>query len=84
MNKSKTTFEVLNDTANTISILHEPECFEFQLPINELAIIEVDSRESSIQLRISHDDGKVTISILDDSSLYKVFHNKEDVFKKYM
>lgn len=84
MDKSKTTFEILNETANAMSIVHEPECFEFQLPVNESATIEVDSCESSVQLRVSREDDNVTISILDDSSLYKVFYNKEDVFKKYM
>jgi len=79
-----TTFELSNNTSSEITIVHEPECFEFQLPVNEHIIIETNSCAESIVLNIWELKGEVGISILDHKSPYNVYHKGENVFEKYM
>ena len=79
-----TSFTIQNDSENEMTIIHEPECFEFHLPVNEELIIEVRSSEKSILLMHSLDSGRICISILDDVSLYKVLYKGNDAFGKYI
>jgi len=80
----KTSFKILNDTGSKIEIIHEPECFEFNLPENEEIEIETGACKESILIRASLEEGRIVLSVLDENSLYSVSNNGEDVFKKYL
>jgi hypothetical protein len=79
-----TTFTIINSTGLEMDICHEPECFEFQLPKNEEVMIQVPSRKETVALRVSIENGKVYICVIDDYNFYKVFHNGVDVFEEFM
>lgn len=79
-----TSFKISNTSNSEMEIIHEPECFTFNLPINEEIIIETNACLDSIQLNITSEDDKIAISILDEKSDYKVLHNGQDVFAKYL
>ena len=76
------TFTILNSTGLEMDIIHEPECFEFTLPIDNEVTIATNACEESIQLRIGVAEGKTLISILSNKSLYEVHHQGVDVFKE--
>jgi hypothetical protein len=78
-----TSFKIFNSTDLNMEIIHEPECFDFELPPNEEVIIETECCEESIILDTSIENGKVTISIHWANSLYRVRYKDEDVFDKY-
>ncbi|NSL88968.1 hypothetical protein ECE50_019155 [Chitinophaga sp. Mgbs1] len=80
----KTSFKILNSSDTEMEIIHEPECFTFNLPINQEVLIETKAKLEAIQLRITIDEGKIVVSILDENSPYNVLHNGEDVFEKYI
>ncbi|MDB5285601.1 MAG: hypothetical protein JWR05_550 [Mucilaginibacter sp.] len=85
MEETGSTFSIANDTNQEMIIVHEPECFEFKLPVNEELEVETRCCKDSILLRTSVDDeGKVVIRVFDDVSLYKVIYKGEDIFKKYL
>jgi len=79
-----TSFKIFNSSDSDMEIIHEPECFIFNLPINEEVTVESDSCRESIQLKVSLDKGKIAISILDENSLYNVFYNGKNVFENYL
>ena len=78
-----TSIDILNDTENSMEIIHEPECFEFMLPPGEKLTIEVNSGEQSVILRHSLAKDTVILSILDDKSYYIVKYKGIDVFSKH-
>ena len=65
-------------------IIHEPECFEFYLPPNEVLTIEFYANKNSILLKHFIEGNSIGISILDDQSPYRVMYKGMDVFEKYM
>jgi len=79
-----TTFTISNDTDGNMTIIHEPECFEFMLPINEEITIETDSCKNSIHLKTYIEDGLITIAILGNKSLYSVYYKGNNIFEKYL
>ncbi|TKC60279.1 hypothetical protein FBD94_15345 [Pedobacter hiemivivus] len=82
--EQKTSFKIFNNSNSDLELIHEPESFIFNLPINEEVIVEMDSCRESIQLKMSVDNGKAVIAILDENSLYRISHNGEDIFEKYL
>lgn len=80
----ETSLKIFNSSNSEMEIIHEPESFIFNLPINEEIIIETDSCKESIQLKVSSDNGKIVIAILDENSLYSVLHDGQNVFSKYL
>ena len=76
-----TTFTIVNWTGLEMEICHEPECFEFKLPINDEVMVQVPSRNETVELRVSIENGKIYISVIDDYGNYKVLHNGKDVFE---
>jgi hypothetical protein len=82
--ETRTSFNILNNTGLEMEIIHEPECFEFSLPLNEEVTIEVNSCKDSILLRTSIENGKVIIAVLGSESLYTVYYKGEDIFAKFL
>ncbi len=80
----KTSFKILNSSDTEMEIIHEPECFTFDLPIKQEVLIETRANLETVQLRITMDEGKIVVSILDENSPYNVLYNGEDIFKKYL
>jgi hypothetical protein len=80
----QTSFKIFNSSNSEMEVIHEPECFTFNLPVNEEIIVESDSCKESIQLKASYKNGKIIISILDENSLYTVLKNGENVFEQYL
>lgn len=83
MNKGKIWFTIKNDTNLPMTIVHEPECFEFEVPISNEIVIETDPVNDSINLKIDVIEGKTVVSIWPHRSMYSVYHNGNDVFGKY-
>lgn len=79
-----TSFKIRNSSDSEIEIIHEPECFTYNLPINEEASVKTNACLNSIQLNVTSENGKIIISILDENSYYYVLHNDQNVFKKYL
>ena len=68
-----------------MTLIYEPECFEYELPLGEEAVIEFDSGGKSVYLRWdSTADGKTSIAILDDNSSYSVYSRGVNVFAEYL
>ena len=67
-----------------MDIIHEPECFEFKLSINEEITLATNPCKESVQLRVGIEQGKVLISIIPHKSLYAVYHQGGDVFKEFL
>jgi hypothetical protein len=81
---SFTTFILQNITGKVMTIVHEPECFEFELPVNEEIEIETDCHPDSIVLLFSEDEGQPLLSILSSKSLYTVKYKGQDAFAKFL
>ena len=78
------TISIVNNSGLDMDIIHEPECFEFKLPVNEEVTIETIPCKESLQLKIGIDEGKIFISIIPDRSLYAVYHQGVNVFKEFL
>ena len=76
-----TSFKILNSTDKSMRIIHEPECVEFELPVNKEIEILVENVESAIVLRYSLENGAISVAILDDKSYYRVIQKGIDVFE---
>ena len=85
MSSNTTSFTIRNDSNAIMTIVHEPECFEYELPPNEEVIVEVDAVQKSVALYYHLEDCRITVSIVDERSLgYRVYHNGIDVFERLM
>jgi hypothetical protein len=81
--KEITSFSISNDTGTEMIIMHEPDCFEFDLPPGEELIIETYCCRNSIVLNTGIENGKIRISITGNKSLYNAYHKGENIFKGY-
>ena len=78
-------FTIHNSSEMSMILVHEPECFEYELPPGEEAIIEFDSGEKRVYLRwYGAADGKMAVAILDDNGLYSVYSQGVNVFAEYL
>lgn len=73
-------FKIFNSSEQNMEIIHEPECFAFDLPVNEEVLVEIKPFLESVQLKIYSDNGRIVVSILDENSKYNVLHDGKDVF----
>lgn len=81
----KTSFTISNHTDHPMTIVHEPECFEFELPIKEEVVIETEPVEDSVYLRVYQDEkSRTIIDVMDSKSLYVVYHKGKDAFEEYI
>ncbi len=79
----ETDFQIENDSGLAMEIIHEPECWEFQLPPGEEVTIITEASKESICLSISLFEGKISVRVLDHKSLYDVRYKGNDAFKEY-
>jgi ribonuclease inhibitor len=85
MAANTTSLTIRNDSDVIMTIVREPECFEYQLPPNEEAIVELDSVQKGIALYHHIEDGRITVRIIDErSNGYSVYHNGLEVFERLM
>ncbi|QJB30801.1 hypothetical protein HF329_05605 [Chitinophaga oryzae] len=80
----QTSFSIYNSSDSDMEVIHEPEGFVYTLPIREEIVIVADSCLNSVQIKISSEENKIVVAILDEKSLYSVMYKGEDVFKKYL
>ena len=67
-----------------LTIVHEPEGFEFTLSPGQDVVVETFGMEKSIVLRHSVQNGKLIIGIMPDLGFYRVLYNGQDVFEKFL
>ncbi|MDJ0365300.1 hypothetical protein QMK33_09050 [Hymenobacter sp. H14-R3] len=82
---SVSSFAIHNSSESSMTLIHEPECFEYELLPGEEAIIEFDSGKESIYLRwYGTEAGSTAVAILGENSLYSVYSKGVNVFEKYL
>lgn len=85
MSAPVSSFTIHNSSNVSMTLIHEPECFEHELPPGEEAIIEFDSGKDGIYLRwYGTEKGSTTVAIMGDNSLYSIYCQGVNVFEKYL
>jgi hypothetical protein len=81
--KANTTFSIKNNSGNNMTIVHEPEGFEYELSPTQEIVIATNGGKDSIVIETLIDVGKIVLYIADNKSPYSVYCNGVNVFEKY-